>query len=417
MPPIARVERSLYYPHDSERGAACISSRYIGSGLQREERLAFERYDDWQEGHRVRVSNDNGRTWSDWRVVHEEWPLVDGLSKEETPFAYCYDPVSARYVQFVFQRLTVGRGEEAIARSWRLGEQTYFDHVFYRTSADNELSWNEPHQLRYEEGPMFDPQHWGVEAYLRSNQMYGAYEAIGTRAGTVVFPSAEVPMDVTERGTLERVHGLLVFVGRWDPAIAGYRWERSQPLWVPHRVSGRGLQEPAIAELADGRLMLVMRGSNRVHPPNWQGTVENGGHKWTATSSDGGLTWSHVTALCYDTGEPFYSPASLARLLRHPATGRLYCLLNISAEPTAGNSPRYPLYLAEVDEQRAAIKRDSLAVIDDRDPQSDTEQVQFSNFSMLIDRETGRLELYMTRYGERADWRMADAWKYTITML
>ncbi|PKO20350.1 MAG: hypothetical protein CVU38_20590 [Chloroflexi bacterium HGW-Chloroflexi-1] len=69
-----------------------------------------------------------------------------------------------------------------------------------------------------------------------------------------------------------------------------------------------------------------------------------------------------------------------------------------------------------MDESIPALKKDTLTVIDDRNPNSDTETVQLSNFSMFENRETGEIELYLTRYGERPDWRMADAYKYTITL-
>ena len=138
-----------------------------------------------------------------------------------------------------------------------------------------------------------------------------------------------------------------------------------------------------MAELTDRRLLLMARGSTAVFPPNWDGTVENGGHKWISLSGDGGHTWSAVTDLRYDTGDPFYSPSAFARFIRHSRTGRLFCFLNISSRQTVGNSPRYPLYMTEVEETIPTIRKDSLVVIDDRDPEHDTESVQFSNFSVF----------------------------------
>ena len=88
------VRREIYVPYSEERGGAVVSVRYLGNGLRREERLSYERYDDWQEGHQIRTSEDNGDTWTEWRMLHEQWPRQRGLDKEEGPFAWCRDPVS-----------------------------------------------------------------------------------------------------------------------------------------------------------------------------------------------------------------------------------------------------------------------------------------------------------------------------------
>lgn len=90
---------------------------------------------------------------------------------------------------------------------------------------------------------------------------------------------------------------------------------------------------------------------------------------------------------------------------------------HISREPAKGNHPRFPLSIAEVDKAKVALKKSTLTLIDDRD-EDDTEQVQLSNFSLLENRETKALELYLTRYGERSIESPfdADAYKYTLTL-
>ena len=249
--------------------------------------------------------------------------------------------------------------------------------------------------------------------------MYGAYNAVATRQETIVYPATGVRVEITDRGQKEAVNSVVCFIATWNPREGTYRWETSDPIFVPHRISGRGLSEPSIAELCDGRLFLVMRGST--HAPTyerWHGVVESPGRKWTSTSQDGGHTWAPVTDLRYDTGEQFYSPAAFAKMLRHSRSGKLYWFGNITPTPPDGNRPRYPLYLAEVDEAIPALKKDSLTVIDDRDPKRDPEAVQFSNFDVFEHPETGHFELYMTRYGETPGniWA-ANAYRYTIEIL
>jgi hypothetical protein len=105
-------------------------------------------------------------------------------------------------------------------------------------------------------------------------------------------------------------------------------------------------------------------------------------------------------------------------MIRHSVTKKLYWFGNICMTPPSGNSPRYPLVLAEVDETTAALKRSTVTAIDDRQPgQGD---VQFSNFALLENRETHELELYLTTYGQEPnsdDWASADSYKYTLTLV
>jgi hypothetical protein len=417
MAAIAKIKRELYMKGSEERGAAWIGARYVGQGLRREETLFYERYSDWPEGHRIRLSEDNGRTWSDWKLQHEEYPSQGGFSKEEVTFARCYDPLNDKHIQFVFQRILIGKGNEAVERFFQTGEETMFDHNFYQISDDDERTWGELHQLCYEEGGVYDLENWGKKEYLLTNKMYGGYSAVATRQGKIVYPSCGVPFNITDRGKKEAVKGILCFIGRWNPREKNYDLELSEQIYVPNRVAWGGLEEPVIAELSDGRLLLVMRGSTHVPKwSRWKGEVENGGHKWMSVSQNSGRTWSPVTDLRYDTGEQFYSPGSQSMLLRHSLTGKLYWFGNISPTPTHGNDPRYPLYIAEVDESIPALKKATLTVIDDRNPEKDTDNLSLSNFSVFENRETGEMELYLTRYNERANVFAADAYKYTITL-
>lgn len=418
MAAIVSIRRELYIPYSGQRGAPWLGARYLGPGLRREETLGWEVSSDWSEGHQQRTSDDNGRTWSDWKSVRMAWPPEGGFSKEQYPFACCHDPASGRTVQFVFQRYLAGAAAEALSVLWRTGKQTLFDHNFWQASDDEGRTWSELRQLRYEDGGYDDPERRGDGAYLVTNQMYGAYAAVATRQGSVVYPASGVPMQTRDRSRQETVSGVLCFIGTWDAAESTYHWDVSERICVPHRVSGRGLLEPAIAELSDGRLLLEMRGSTTAIGPEWKGKTEQPGRRWISVSEDGGRHWSAVTDLRYETGEPFYSPSSLAMLLRHSGTGRLYWFGNITPTPPKGNLPRYPLYVAEVDETIPALRKDTLTVIDDYDPDQDSPEIQFSNFKVLENRETSEIELYMTRLGERAShWLHASAYKYTLTLL
>ena len=135
-------------------------------------------------------------------------------------------------------------------------------------------------------------------------------------------------------------------------------------------------------------------------------------------SQDGGLSWSPVTDLRYDTGEQFYSPCSMPATTRSGKTGKLYFIGNITDTPPRGNGPRYPLVIAEIDEDMPALKKDTLTVIDDREPETEAPTMGLWG-KPFENRETLDLELFLTRHWTHADpaqkWT-ADAYRYTITL-
>lgn len=214
--------------------------------------------------------------------------------------------------------------------------------------------------------------------------------------------------------------GSLCFIGKWNPEARDYHWTAGKRVEISPDVSSRGLMEPEVAELKNGRVLVIWRGSNGGLDP-----AKSPGRKWFSVSTDGGLTLGEVRELKYDDGSRFYSPSSIHRMIRHGVTGKLYWIGNISAVPSRGNWPRYPLVIAEVDEEIPALKKDTVTAIDDRRPRQ-TAAIEFSNFSLLEDRRSNTLELYLTCYGEfgefpeknwcDADWFTADNYKYTLTL-
>jgi hypothetical protein len=399
-----------------------VAVHYLGKGLRRREIHARQSKSDLGEKVKVRFSDDNGRSWTPLAPLNTG---ADSLRQgtncmEELSFAMNYHPAARRTVEMVFQRIFLGDAADALRGYWR-GEKRFHDHIMYRLSSDAGRSWTKERQLVYEAGAAFDPQNWLNPAYLNSNQMYGSYDVTLLRNGQIAYPAvvrvayddeedrkvcAKVPKYASVPGY---VGGVSCFLGKWNKRKDDYDWTCSKPVFVPRRISTRGMGEPVIAELKDGRLLLEMRGSNVGLDP-----VEHPGRRWMSISTDGGRNWSPVTDLRYDTGEQFYAPSTLAKFTRSRKTGKLYWIGNISAGPAKGNLPRYPLYIVEVDEKIPALKKHTLTIIDDRSPE-DTEAVQFSNFSLLENRQTLDLEIYLSRFGEQAGSAFsANAYKYTL---
>lgn len=401
--PIATVQAHLHRTHPAPRTAAMTAMQYVGPGLERREWQAVESRDDVADLQQARWSSDNGRTWSEW-IPQQPSSLVDyhGTAVWEGGWGDTVHAPSGLLVQAWLRQIQTNR--------------LYHCFTYVRTSRDQGRTWSAPVPLRYEEGPGFDPALPGSPAFLDRNEGYPGTGFAELPDGTLVLALAHAndPADAGNNRRPWRM-GSVLFRGRWDPARKDFTWVPGARTAIRPEQSARGLMEPDLAPLRDGRLLVVWRGSDE----GWDGTkATEPGRKWYSLSSDGGQTLGPVRAWHYQDGEPFYSASSLHRFHRHSVTGRLYWFGNLSLTPPRGNHPRHPLVLAEVDEASAGLKRETITVIADRLPHQGPE-IQFSNFSLFEDRETHAYELFLTTYGQepdRSDWATADSWRFSVTL-
>jgi hypothetical protein len=203
----------------------------------------------------------------------------------------------------------------------------------------------------------------------------------------------------------------LVLRGQWQKDER-LEWQAGARVVPDPARTTRGLIEPTLGVLQDGRVLMVMRGSNDVRP-------ELPGTKWYATSDDGGQSWSTPVPWIYTEGDAFFSPSSCSQLLQH-SSGRLLWLGNICSQNPRGNSPRYPLVIGEVDRDNGLLKRDTIAAIDDR-REGENDRMHLSNFFAREDRETGDVILHCSRLFANCkpdaplDWT-TDALQYRIAV-
>ena len=87
---------------------------------------------------------------------------------------------------------------------------------------------------------------------------------------------------------------------------------------------------------------------------------------------------------------------------RYFACARTRASLTHSEPRRLGRLTTQILKIAEIDEDSLTVKKDSLAVVDDR-ASGEPELIQFSNFQVIENRETLNFEIYMTRLGEDPD--------------
>ncbi|MBM3501123.1 MAG: hypothetical protein FJX74_20925 [Armatimonadetes bacterium] len=363
--------------------ASCSYTRSRGTQLM----LGYmhERMSDVADEQFVRLSDDNGRTWSE--------PLDESAAADGPHAAHPADPAPSGHLNpFAPERLPI-----SLSRSRPEGmdpdvPQTYWTQtgMTYAVMRDDGRPLV-PAQPLIARGQEFSATHPIAGLEIGRNQVYAVHRPLFLDRERVVVPLELSALDDT--GAVYDPHGwdfsqVVVLVG--TRRRGGYEWWSSAPLRVDaFTESTRGMSEPTLGKLADGSLIMLMRGSNSFRP-------ELPGRKWISRSTDGGRTWTHPVQWTFEDGTSFYSPSSISHLRRH-SNGRLYWFGNVCRENPDGNSPRHPLVAGEVDRRSGLLKQATLTVVADRSPEQ-SPAIQFSNFSLYEDRVTREFVLDVTHY-------------------
>ena len=356
----------------------------------------------------VRRSADNGHTWSDPEEHDTNFPHPDGTFRTGPSGGYV-DPPTGRYLVI---------GNEAVLPTDDPLEGMRQWYLVYSVSEDGGETDIVREQVIHE-GNEYDETHHlpGVWRGRNCAMMGDLGQRPLTRSDGVIL----VPIQSSPVGPDGEYHNpgagftwtdCMLLMGSWKPD-GGIAWTASERVCGDPERTSRGLIEPTIAELDDGSLIMVMRGSNdRI--PNMPG------YRWIGRSRDGGETWSDPVPWTYADGKLFHSPSSTSQLIPW-RDGRLFWVGNISPTNPKGNSPRYPLAIGEVDRDSGLLIGDPVHVIDDRQP-GESIHLTLSNFYAREDRESGHLLLHMTRlfaHDERRDGAIdwtADALQYRISL-
>ena len=349
----------------------------------------------------LRRSEDNGRSWSE----AEEWSMrfedSGGMGRRHVRGGYV-DPPTGRYIQVWSEGVLPTDDPLEGMRQWKL---------HYAVSEDGGRTRTVEEQIICE-GESFDAEHPlpGVTVGKNCVMIGDLGQVPLTRSdGTILMPVQSTPIgpdgEYYNPGAGYTYTDCLLLVGRWA-ADGRLNWSCSERVCGDPERTSRGLVEPTIAELADGRLLMVMRGSNDVRH-------ELPGYKWMALSADGGKTWGAVEPWTYADGEAFFSPSACSQLIPW-ADGRLLWAGNISAANPLGNRPRYPLVVGEVDRASGLLIRESVQAVDDRQADDD-EMLTLSNFYARDDRETGELLLHYPRFFARG-YEAQERWTTDLSL-
>jgi BNR repeat-containing family member/BNR repeat-like domain len=337
----------------------------------------------------MRFSKDNGRSWSQPRKV-----AMRGKSRQGTMRRFVWpgwvDPQEGVLLTFSMQATTPNDGPLERVISWALS---------YSLSKDGGRS-NYLTAPVIQKGKEFNAKHPLPGVHLgRSAAMIG-----DTTMMPIRLSSGEIlqPVQVSLLGPGGRpynpgggctYHASAVLIGKWAPDRSKIEWRLSQLAKGDPKRSTRGTIEPTVVEMPDGRVLMVMRGSN-------ERKSQLPSYRWFSVSLDRGQTWSKPKPWTYDDGKAFYSPSACSQLLKH-SNGRVFWIGNISPKNCRGNSPRYPLIIAEVDRNSMLLIKGSALKIDDR-RKGDPQELTLSNFHAREDRATRQILTHCT-----ALWRGA----------
>jgi autotransporter-associated beta strand protein len=394
------VRRDVFIPNTDPLVAPKSEMHATGPGLERIEYLYFlSGQADTYTNSGYRLSDDNGRTWG---TVHPmpnsqvfyTTPSGSQVNITESEHEPIYDPTSGLTIQ-PWLRIIPSNGVN-------------YYHTYFRVSSNRGVVWSTPKMLKWEAGPEFNPADPLNTGHLFTNIGIRGQSFYALKNGSVLVGIGGVP-DPNDPQSIQQTtrFGALNIVGRWNPNTQDYDWQTSNRVSISPTLSSRGLLEPDMAQLNDGRILTIWRGSNSTTTP---------GRKWYTVSSEDGLTLSAPLELKYDDGTSFFSPSAMHMLERNSVNGKLYWFGNIAPFAPSGNLPRYPLVIAEVDEDLLALKRNTVTIIADLEP-GESVSTQYSNFTVFENPETHVFELYLTNLGAGTGQYDADALRFTINVL
>jgi hypothetical protein len=406
----ARVIESSVFVPSPRKGVATHGSTYYTTltGGNLLSLHGFESRSDTTDVAFLRYSHDNGKTWTPEEVVKTDFADPRGTGRRY-PLGGYVDPVTGRYFAVWIEAVLPTDDPLEGMRQWKL---------HYLVSEDGGRTSLASGQIIHEGDEYNEVNHLPGISVGKNCAMIGdmGQRPLTRSDGVIIVPVQYSPAGpdgmYTNPGAGYTYTNCLILFGRWRPDGA-VSWTASEKIIADPNRTTRGLIEPTIAELADGRIIMVMRGSNDNRP-------ELPGYRWYAESSDGGQTWSKPEPWVFSDGIAFFSPSSCSQLLRHP-NGRLYWIGNICEMNPEGNSPRYPIVIGEIDERSGRLERESVSIIDTR-REGESPHLTLSNFYAREDRETGGIVLHMTRLfahdfrvGGSIEWT-ADSMLYQIAL-
>ncbi|MBT3601650.1 MAG: exo-alpha-sialidase [Candidatus Latescibacteria bacterium] len=350
----------------------------------------------------VRRSSDGGKTWSEAEEWATKFEQPNGTGRRHPRGGYV-DPQTGRYISVWTEGVLPNDDPLEGMMQWKL---------HYLVSEDGGVTDLVNEQIIHV-GDEYDAVHHlpGVTVGKNCVMIGDLGQRPLTRSdGVILFPVQSTPTGSDgmyhNPGAGYTYTDCLMLVGTWRDD-GRLQWTASERVVGDPTRTTRGLIEPTIAELNDGSILMVMRGSNDARP-EWPA------HKWVSRSVDGGMSWTDAEPWTYEDGHPFFSPSACSQLIPH-SNGKLYWMGNLTPENPQGNRPRYPIVIGEVNLDSGCLMGETVTILDDRQA-LDSDQVTLSNFYVRED-QNGDLLLYLPRLfsGGENDWT-TDLMQYRIAL-
>jgi hypothetical protein len=378
-------------------------------------------------------SVDGGETWT----LVDFFPATERVDEPRmrtwSITGFYLDPVNGQLLRLLYDLLAKA-GSRVIPSADGVGYGPRTFRLHYQISTDGGRTWG-PRQQIIERGDEYNAEHWA------KNVWYGRSGAVtegrrpyclpdGTIAvGCYLYPTDEYIREVfrQENRPVELHRDLgnyaesFVLLGRWRDDLSGLEWRTGGTIHLPGGYTPAGTcgsQEPALAFLDDDRWFATVRTDTGT--ADFFRQMPMPVLPWTAVSTDQGRSWGDVRPLRFDDGTLVYVPTAFAEMIRSSKTGKWYWIGNIIPHPTYGQcDPRYPLVIAELDEATLTLRRSTVTVIQDREPE-DPPLVRFSNFRVYEHRPTRDFILLMTKsYSELQEGHNGlphPTYRYRITL-
>lgn len=343
------------------------------------------------------VSSDNGKSWQN-KVMSFDNGNVNSQNSRRSHVTSLFLNKENRIVHFIN---TLDLKNIGLRKMGELPEG--ISNYYIRYYLSDPLSRNYIADIAIKENGKNDGQPFsgiriGTNAYYLGDI---GCQPIELNTGKILLP---VQQSILRNGKLYNPGGTTTFtgarvlIGTMKSSGKEISWKASNLIEISPTKSTRGLIEPTIIELASGKLLMVMRGSNG-------GKLDRSfsipGYKWYSISTDGGYNWSPPKELRFDDGSELFSPSSMSRLFKR-SDGKIYWIGNISSENPKGNNPRNVLAIGEVDPYTYRIKKNSLIVLD-----SQKEGVEVSHFAVLEDRENKNIVIsYPLVESNKQEWKV-----------